>query len=67
MQEKQLTTKDKEQYLKGRRSRTIQQSIDKCKTEIPYDVQISLHYNYLKALDRIKAEAHSTPGSVRKY
>ena len=66
MQTTQLTTKEKEEYLQGKRSKTVQNAIDKSQNVIPYDMQISLHYSYIKAMAMVKrkyAERSSNSGS----
>ena len=60
---RQTTLAEKEEYLKGRRSKTVQIGIDKSEKDIPYEMQIALHYSYLKALDMVKRKASITSGS----
>lgn len=51
-----LTTKEKEEYLGGKRFRVITNSINKCGSEIPEDMIIDLNYNWKRAIDRIKED-----------
>lgn len=76
---KYLTTEEKEKYLNGKRSRIIKESIDRSGKQLPHDMIISLHYNFIRAIDRVKedikrkeqnTESITTSGSevtVRKY
>jgi hypothetical protein len=51
-----IGTLDKELYLGKRRSRVIADAIAKSGRQIPYEIEIGLHYSYLKAMDRIKKD-----------
>ena len=51
-----LTTKEKEEYLKGKRFRVITNAINTCGSEIPEDMIIDLNYNWKRAIDRVKED-----------
>lgn len=61
-----MTTKEKEEYLDGKRSKTVQDGIDRSRVKIHYDMQIALHYSYIKAIRLAKRkfiEAQPPSGS----
>lgn len=51
-----LTTKEKEEYLGGKRFRVITNAINTCGSEIPEDMIIDLNYNWKRAIDRVKED-----------
>lgn len=51
-----LTTKEKEEYLKGKRFRVITNAINTCGSEIPEDMIIDLNYNWKRSIDRVKED-----------
>ena len=51
-----LTTKEKEEYLKGKRFRVITNAINTCGSEITEDMIIDLNYNWKRAIDRVKED-----------
>lgn len=53
-QQSNLSTEEKEKYLNGKRSRVIKEAIDRSEKQLPHDITISLHYNYIRAIDRVK-------------
>ena len=64
MQTPQLTTREKENYLNGRRSKVIKEAIDRSGKVLPKEMIVALHYSYITSLERIKRKALDTDSLI---
>lgn len=64
MQTPRLTTREKENYLNGRRSKVVKNAIDKSGKYLPHEMIIALHYSYITSLERIKRKALGTDSTT---
>ena len=60
MQTPRLTTREKENYLNGRRSKVVKNAIDRSGKDLPHEMIVALHYSYITSLERIKRKALGT-------
>ena len=61
---KYLTTKEKEKYLNGRRSKVINEVIDRSGKVLTHEIIVALHYSCITSLERIKRKALDTDSST---
>ena len=64
MQTPRLTTREKENYLNGRRSKVVKNAIDKSGKYLPHEMIVALHYSYITSLERIKRKALGTDSLI---
>ena len=64
MQTPQLTTIEKENYLNGRRSKVINEAINRSGKVLPKEMIVTLHYSYITSLERIKRKALDTDSLI---
>lgn len=64
MQTPRLTTKEKENYLNGRRSKVVKNAIDRSGKDLPHEMIVALHYSYITSLERIKRKSLDTDSTT---
>ena len=64
MQTPRLTTREKENYLNGRRSKVVKNAIDRSGKDLPHEMIVALHYSYITSLERIKRKALGTDSTT---
>ena len=59
-----LTLREKENYLNGRRSKVVKNAIDRSGKDLPHEMIVALHYSYITSLERIKRKALDTDSTT---